>query len=51
MASSGMASTRVIDCIIRSRISGRTGAKPNPQLPMTTEVTPCHPDSVQYGSQ
>ena len=30
---------------------GRTGAKPKPQLPITTDVTPCQPDSVQYGSQ
>ena len=34
-----------------SRCSGCTGAKPKPQLPMTTEVTPCQPDIVQYGSQ
>jgi hypothetical protein len=47
MASSGMASTRVMESIIRSLISGLTGAKPNPQLPMTTDVTPCQPDSVQ----
>ena len=34
-----------------SRSAGRTGAKPKPQLPITTDVTPCQPDSVQYGSQ
>ena len=51
IASYGIASTRVIDCIDRSRSSGRTGAKPKPQLPITTDVTPCQPDSVQYGSQ
>ena len=47
----GIASTRVIDIIARSRSAGRTGAKPKPQLPITTEVMPCQDDSVQYGSQ
>ncbi len=47
----GIASTAVIVSIERSRSSGRTGAKPKPQLPVTTEVTPCHPDVVRYGSQ
>jgi len=47
----GIASTRVNDSIMRSRMSGRTGAKPPPQLPITTVVTPCHPEMVQYGSQ
>ena len=47
----GIASTRVIDSIARSRSSGRTGAKPKPQLPMTAEVIPCQPERVQYGSQ
>ena len=47
----GIASTRVMVIMARSRISGRTGAKPKPQLPMTTEVMPCHPERVQYGSQ
>ena len=28
----------------------RTGAKPTPQLPMTTVVTPCHDDGVISGS-
>ena len=46
-----MASTRVIDFMAYSRMSGSTGANPNPQLPMATEVMPCQPDSVQYGSQ
>jgi len=31
--------------IARSHCSGRTGAKPKPQLPIATEVTPCHPES------
>ena len=37
-----------------SRVRGpqdATGAKPNPQLPMTTEVTPCQLEIEQYGSQ
>ena len=38
---------RVIVSIARSRSSGCTGAKPKPQLPITTEVMPCQPDSVQ----
>ncbi len=32
--------------MIRSRWSGRVGATPKPQLPMTTVVTPCHGDTV-----
>ncbi len=51
MASSEIASLRVIDSIDRSRSSGSTGANPKPQLPITTDVTPCQPDSEQYGSQ
>ena len=43
----GIASTRVIDIIARSRSAGRTGAKPKPQLPITTEVMPCQDDSEQ----
>ena len=46
-----MASTRVIERMAYSRMSGSTGAKPKPQLPMATDVMPCQPDSVQYGSQ
>ncbi len=34
-----------------SRASGRQGATPTPQLPMTTVVTPCHDDGVTSGSQ
>ena len=30
-----------------SRCSGRVGATPNPQLPMTTLVTPCQLDGVR----
>ena len=51
MASKGMASVRVMVNMARSRSSGATGANPKPQLPITIEVTPCQPDSVQYGSQ
>ena len=47
----GIASTRVIVSIARSRLSGCTGAKPKPQLPITTDVTPCQLEMVQYGSQ
>ena len=47
----GMTSVRTIVSIERSRNSGFTGAKPNPQLPSTTEVMPCHEEVVQYGSQ
>ena len=48
---SGTASFRETASIARSRSSGRHGAKPKPQLPMTTLVTPCHPDIVHHGSQ
>ena len=41
------ASLRSMVSIARSRCSGFTGAKPKPQLPITTEVTPCQPDRVQ----
>ena len=33
------------------RCSGRVGAMPNPQLPITTVVTPCQHDGVRSGSQ
>ena len=51
MVFKGIASIRVMLCIARSRSSTRHGAKPKPQLTMATEVTPCQPDMVQYGSQ
>ena len=47
----GICSVRVIMSSARSRSAGFTGAKPKPQLPSTSEVTPCQPDTVQYGSQ
>ena len=34
-----------------SRASGRQGATPTPQLPITTEVMPCHDEQVRSGSQ
>ena len=46
-----MASVRVMVSIERSRKSGFTGAKPKPQLPSTTDVTPCQPEIVHHGSQ
>ena len=53
MVWNGICSVRVIMSSARSRSSGFTGAKPKPQpqLPSTSEVTPCQPDTVQYGSQ
>ncbi len=48
---SGTASLRDTVNIARSCASGLHGAKPKPQLPITTLVTPCQPDIVQYGSQ
>lgn len=44
----GMASVRTMVNMARSRKSGCTGANPKPQLPITTLVTPCQPDSEQY---
>jgi hypothetical protein len=49
-AAPGMSSTPSINPISHSCRSGRTGAKPTPQLPITTVVTPCHPDGVSNGS-
>ena len=37
--------------MMSSRSPGRAGAMPNPQLPCTTVVTPCHDDGVRSGSQ
>ena len=51
MAASGMASVRTMVSIDRSRKSGLHGANPKPQLPSTTEVTPCQLEIEQYGSQ
>jgi hypothetical protein len=46
----GMSSTPSMRAISQSWRSGRTGAKPTPQFPMTTVVTPCHEDGVSSGS-
>jgi hypothetical protein len=48
---SGIASTRDISSIARSRSSGRIGAKPKPHIPIITVVTPFHAELVAYGSQ
>ena len=37
--------------MIRSRCSARVGAMPKPQLPITTEVTPCQGEIVTMRSQ
>jgi len=50
MASIGMASVRTMVSIDRSRKSGLQGANPKPQLPSTTEVTPCQLEIEHHGS-
>ena len=47
----GMSSTPSMSWISHSRSEARAGAKPTPQLPITTVVTPCHPDGETSGSQ
>ena len=49
--SNGIASTLTRSSIAISRASGLHGAIPTPQLPITTEVTPCHDDGVTAPSQ
>ena len=51
IGSRGIASVRERASMARSASCGRRGAKPNPQLPIVTEVTPCQLPIVQYGSQ
>ena len=46
----GMSSTPSISSISQSCRSGAAGAKPTPQFPITTVVTPCQDDGVRYGS-
>jgi len=41
ITTSGMSSTPSMSLIAISRCSGRIGANPTPQLPITTVVTPC----------
>ena len=50
IADAGMSSTASIRSITQSRSGARTGAKPTPQLPITTVVTPLQHDGVRYGS-
>ena len=47
----GMSSTPSISSMRKSWESGRTGAKPTPQLPITTVVTPCQLEGDISGSQ
>ena len=47
----GMSSTDSIRRARNSRSSGLQGAKVTPQLPITTEVTPCQHGDVASGSQ
>jgi hypothetical protein len=49
--SNGIASTFTRSRMAISRVSGLQGAMPTPQLPMTTEVTPCQDDGVTAPSQ
>ncbi len=49
--SKGMPSTLTRSRIAISRASGLQGAMPTPQLPITTEVTPCQDDGEIAGSQ
>ena len=45
----GMSSTPSISWISHCSLPGRTGAKPTPQLPITTVVTPCQHDGLSSG--
>ncbi|CAB4909906.1 unannotated protein [freshwater metagenome] len=47
----GMSSTPSMSSLSHWRLSGATGAKPTPQFPMTTVVTPWKHEGVRYGSQ
>ena len=51
MLLAGMSSTDSISLARNSRSSGLQGAKVTPQLPITTEVTPCQHGEVASGSQ
>ena len=50
-AGPGMSSTPSINPISQSWRSGVAGAKPTPQLPITTVETPCHSEGASSGSQ
>ena len=47
----GRSSTQQNVASIVSRCSGRSGASVRPQLPISTEVTPCQIEEVQSRSQ
>ncbi len=47
----GMSSTPAITSTSTSWSSWRHGAKPTPQLPITTVVTPCADDGVNRSDQ
>ncbi len=49
-AEPGMSSTPSISSIRKSWASGRTGAKPTPQLPMIAVVTPCQDEGASTAS-
>ena len=49
--SAGMSSTDSMSLASSSWSVGLTGAKVTPQLPTTTEVTPCQHDELQGASQ
>ena len=51
ITSSGMSSTPSMTLISVSRSCGRQGAKPTPQLPISTVVTPCPDDGEKRSSQ
>ena len=51
ITTSGTSSTPSMTLTRMSRCSGLQGAKPTPQLPMTTEVTPCPDDGASRFSQ
>ena len=51
MLAVGMSSTDSMSRAKYSRSSGRTGAKPTPQLPITADVTPCQQGDATIGSQ
>ena len=50
MLAAGMSSTDSISPASQSSCPARTGANVTPQLPSTTDVTPCQHDDVASGS-
>ena len=50
MLAAGMSSTDSISSARYARSLGRHGANVTPQLPSTTDVTPCQHDDVAIGS-